>query len=79
MAWSDEPTEAQLAAIRHLIRWKLPASEVILASEWLKNNSTRRDVSYEMKRLRELYINHKLSRHNVFSGEIWEGFKHDGS
>ncbi len=74
MAWSDEPTEPQLEAIYRLIRWNMPNAEAIRACNWLKDNTTRRDVSYEMKRLRELYINHKLTRNRCFEGEIWEGY-----
>lgn len=78
-AWSDEPTEAQLAAIRHLIKWKLPAAEILRASDWLEKNATRQEVSYEMGRLRKLYMTHKLTKDRIFEGEIWEGFEHDGS
>ena len=77
MAWSDEPTEAQLAAIRHLIKWKLPSAEIMRASDWLEKHATRREVSYEMGRLRNLYIDRKLTKDNVFESEIWEGFEHD--
>ena len=79
MAWSDEPTDAQLSAIYHLIRWKIPDAKAILALDWLRERATRREVSYEMKRLRELYISHKLTKDNCFDSEIWEGFEYDGS
>lgn len=79
MAWSDEPTQAQLATIYHLIRWKLPTAELAFAVKWLENNATRREVSYEMGRLRKLYIDHKLTKDNIFESEIWEGYKYDGS
>ena len=79
MAWSDEPTQAQLAAVYHLIRWKLPTAEVTFAVDWLEQNATRREVSYELKRIRNLYINHKLTKDNIFESEIWEGYKDDRS
>ena len=75
MAWSDEPTEAQIGSIYHLIRWKMPNAEAIKASEWLRSNTTRRDVSYELKRIRELYMSHKLTKERCFDSEIWEGFE----
>lgn len=79
MAWSDEPTDAQIGALYHLIRWKMPNAEAIKALDWLKENATRRDVSYELKRVRELYIGHKLTKEDCFDSEIWEGFKNDRS
>lgn len=75
MAWSDEPTDAQIGSIYHLIRWKMPNAEAIAALDWLKANTTRREVSYELKRIRELYMSHRLTRDNCFDSEIWEGFK----
>ena len=78
MAWSDEPTSAQLAAIGNLIRWTVPSNIETLALDYLEITQTRREVSDEMKRLRELYINHKLSKDNVFSSPIWDGFNYKG-
>lgn len=75
MAWSDEPTPAQLSAIHRLIEWKVPKETTTSALEYLENTATRREVSDEMKRLRSLYVDHRLDKNNVFSSGIWEGFK----
>ena len=75
MAWSDEPTDAQIGTLYHMIQWKMPTAEAIKAVNWLKENSTRRDVSYELKRVRELYIRHRLTKDNVFGSEAWYGYK----
>lgn len=77
MAWSDEPTDTQIGAIYNLIRWKMPNAEAIMALDWLKENATRREVSYEMKRIRDLYMDHKLTKNRCFDSEIWEGFKNE--
>ena len=74
MAWSDEPTLDQLAAVGRLIQWQVDNPTQVLAMQWLKNHATRREVSFELKRLRDLYIDHKLNKDNVFASDIWEGF-----
>lgn len=77
MTWSDIPTNAQLSAIYHMIKWKVPKDTATGAIQWLAEKATRRDVSYEMKRIRELYLKHALDASNCFVGDIWEGFEHD--
>lgn len=77
MAWSDEPTDAQLNAIFMLIRWTVPIPTAQRAVTWLKYHGTRREVSDEVKRLRELNQTRNLSALNCFEGEIWEGFEHE--
>ena len=75
MAWSDEPTQAQLSGVYRLIEWTVPKETILEALEYLEEKATRREVSDEMGRLRSLYIDHKLDKSNVFASEIWEGFK----
>lgn len=77
MAWSDEPTDAQIGMLYHLIQWKMPTAEAIRAVDWLREHSTRRDVSYELKRIRELYIAHRLTKDKVFESEVWDGYERD--
>lgn len=77
MAWSDEPTDAQMSAIFMLIRWSIPTETAQDAVKWLAEHATRRDVSNEMKRLRELNIRHNLNASNCFESEIWEGFDYE--
>lgn len=75
MAWTDEPTPAQLAAVQRLIQGTVPNTKVTLALVHLENNATRREVSDEMGRLRSLYIDRKLDKDNAFASDIWEGFE----
>lgn len=79
MAWSDEPTDAQVGALYHFIRWKMPDAEAIRACEWLRENTTRREVSYELNRVRRLYLDHKLTLDRCFEGDIWEGYTYERS
>ncbi len=77
MAWSDEPTDAQINAIFMLIRWAVPTPTAQRATTWLRYHGTRREVSNELKRLRGLYIEHGLSASDCFNSEIWEGFEYE--
>lgn len=77
MAWSDEPTMTQLAVVGGFIQWTVPTGVKVQALDFLKRTATRREVSYEIKRLRELYMTHRMSEDNVFDNEIWEGFSYE--
>ena len=74
MAWSDEPTYAQVETIYRWIQWHMPNEEARNAAKWLQEHSTRREVSDEIKRLHDLYYSHKLSKDTCFSGSVWEGY-----
>lgn len=74
MAWSDEPTNAQLSSLYNMIKWKANGDSATRAIQWLAEKATRREVSDELKRVRELYQEHALNTSNCFTGEIWEGF-----
>lgn len=76
MAWSDEPTEAQLNAIFRWLNWEtpLPTDKARRAADWLRDNATRRDVSEEMQRMKKLKDRKNLSIDTCFEGEIWENF-----
>jgi hypothetical protein len=45
------------------------------AVDWLREHSTRREVSDEMARVKKLYDSNNLNRKNAFESEIWEGYK----
>lgn len=77
MAWSDEPTDMQLGTIFSWLSWKVDRITAQEAVKWLQNTATRRDVSAEMNRLRDLRQRNLLDASNCFLGEIWEGFDHD--
>ena len=74
MAWSDEPTEAQLNALWYWLKWELPAAELTEAMAWLKEHATRKEVSTEMARVRELHANKRLNREECFKGEVWNDY-----
>ena len=77
MGWSDEPTEVQIGTIFSWIRWVVDRDTAQRAANWLQNNATRRDVSYEMTRLKALKQKRLLDADKLFQGEVWEGFEHD--
>lgn len=77
MAWSDEPTEAQLGTVYNWLHWEMSNDKAYEAVRWLELTATRRDVSMEMKRLRGLKKKRLLDGKNCFESEIWEGFKYD--
>lgn len=77
MSWSDEPTESQLGTIYSWFHWIMDNEQAYKAVVWLEKTATRRDVSIEMKRLRDLKQKRLLDAKNCFESEIWEGFEHD--
>lgn len=79
MAWSDEPTMAQLGAVKRLIEGTIPNETIVKALHHLENTATRREVSDELGRLRCLYIDRKLDKENAFEGDIWGGFGYGSS
>ena len=74
MAWSDEPTDAQLGALCRLLKWRVSNDLLSEALEYLRYCKTRREVSYELRRVRDLYIKRKLDKNNIFDSEIWDDF-----
>lgn len=76
MAWTDEPSDAQINALLNLIRWEIHRDEMKDIEEYLKANATRREVSDELGRLRDLKMNRKLNRDNAFESEIWQNYEH---
>ena len=72
MAWTDKPTEAQLGALFSLMRWKVPSEKLTTAIDYLRDNKTRKEVSDELTRVRNLYVSHKLTADNCFASKIWE-------
>lgn len=77
MAWNDEPTEMQLGTIYSWLKWHMPWEKASAAVSWLEKSATRRDVSYEMTRLRALKEKRLLDGKNCFQSDIWEGFDHE--
>lgn len=77
MAWSDEPTYAQINVIFSWLESEIGREEAKKATSWLENTATRHDVSVEMSRLKELRDKGLLDASKCFTSEIWEGFNHD--
>lgn len=78
MAWSDKPSEAQLGAWINMTKWVIDRDEAILANRFLEKTATRKQLSQELGRLRDLTIDRKLkTREQVYEGKLWEGFDHD--
>ena len=77
MAWSDEPTEAQINTVALWLKYetKVSPETITSACNWLELHGTRGDVAREMTRLKNLKNEHRLDEKNCFTGEIWEGFK----
>ena len=74
MAWSDEPTYAQIQTVYRWIEWHMPTQEARNATHWLKEHATRKEVSDEIKRLHDLYYGHKLNKAECFNASVWEGY-----
>lgn len=74
MGWLDKPTDAQINALWNLIQWQMPRAEAKDALDWLEENATRKQVSGELGRIRELALARSLNREKCFSGEIWQEY-----
>lgn len=75
MAWTDEPSYAQINCLYRWFSWNMTNDEARKAVDWLREHSTRREVSDEMARVKKLYDSHNLNCKNAFESEIWEGYK----
>lgn len=74
MAWTDKPTEAQLERLYQWFKWEMPTSKARDALDWLEQNADRRQVSDEMKRIRELKVARRLNHEECFASKIWESY-----
>lgn len=74
MAWSDEPTYAQIQTLFRWIEWHMPNDEAVKATHWLKDHATRKEVSDEMSRIRKLYNEHSLTKDECFNSSVWEDY-----
>ncbi len=74
MAWTDKPTKSQIDVLYNWFRWKMPTVEAKDALDWLEQNATRKQVSDEMGRIRNLYKSHSLNREDCFRGVIWQQY-----
>lgn len=77
MAWSDEPTDTQIDAVLRMLKWQIREDERTKIADYLKDHCTRRDISSEMGRLRNLAIEKGINHKTAFESEIWEDYKRD--
>jgi len=73
----EKPTEKQIFAWMRLTKWVLLTAPQLKATEFIKSNVTREQLSRELFRIRNLYIKHELDRDTVFASPIWCNFKED--
>lgn len=76
MAWSDEPSDAQINALLNMIRWEISNEEIPRINAYLKERATRREVSDELRRLRELKMSRKMNPDTAFASDIWSDYEH---
>lgn len=75
MAWTDGATQAQIGAWANLVKWSLPDVLVNEGCKFIENKLTRKQISEELGRIRELYIAHKLDEKSCFNSTVWDEFK----
>lgn len=74
MAWSDEPTYAQIQTLYRWIERHMSNDEASKATHWLKEHATRKEVSDEIKRVHDLYYGHKLNKEECFNSNVWSDY-----
>lgn len=74
MGWGDKPTKAQINALYLMIRWHMSTAEVNDALDWLEQNATRKQVSDELSRIRQLKMNRQLNREECFRSDVWSDY-----
>lgn len=76
MAWTDKPTDNQINALLNMIRWEITREDMPKINAYLVNNTTRKEVSEELGRLRMLKMSRKMNRDTAFAGAIWNNYEH---
>ena len=74
MGWGDKPTESQLNALFHMIRWEMPTAEAQDAVAWFGKNATRKQASEELGRIRQLKMDRQLNREECFRSDAWSDY-----
>jgi hypothetical protein len=75
MAWSDGPTPAQIGAWANLVKWDLPDVLINEACKFIEKNMTRKEISEELGRTRDLYMKRKITEDSCFNSPVWDKFK----
>ena len=71
----DLPTNEQNALIFAIFRRHMPIGRAAMASSWLGQHATRREVSGEIDRIKALDDQHSLDRESCFDSAIWDDFR----
>ena len=79
MAWSDEPSDSQLNTLYRWFSWNMSNVKAREAVNYLRENSTRHDVSIEIGRIKKLFDSHALTEENAFESDIWADFSQGGN
>ena len=69
-----KPTESQIGLIFRWFNWELPTPVAQDATKWLEKNATRKQVSAEIARLKDLRDANKLNKESCFDSELWKEY-----
>ena len=73
MSWGERATDRQVGSLLNLFKWEMPNAMIPAAIKFMEKKS-RREMSEEIGRVRDLVINHKLNRNNMLDSKFWDGF-----
>lgn len=71
----DIPSDEQNALIYAIFRRHMPIGRAALASSWLGQNATRKEVAEEIDRVKALEKRHALSEEECFISDVWKKYK----
>lgn len=78
MAWNDPATKNQLGALWGMLAWGTGGREKRAEMfKWLEHEykPTRKELSNELNRVRNLKIDRKLNEETAWSGELWSKYQ----
>lgn len=76
MAWTDKPSDAQINALLHMVHWEITNADIPRISAYIEECKTRKEVSDELGRIKELKINRKLNKDTLYDSEFWARYEH---
>lgn len=71
----DLPSDEQNALIYAIFRRHMPLGRAALASSWLGQNATRKEVADEIDRVKALEKQYALDEEACFVSDIWKKYK----
>ena len=75
MAWTDAPTEKQLGAYRIIVNNVVPW-DVAIEMLRILEKKTRKDVSEELQRVKDLYDGHRLDVEAALDPDFYNGIEY---